>query len=185
VQLKIVRQPSGTVDGIDLSHFTIGTVFEVGTVLAMVLLVEGWAEPVAEATATTGSNDVGRIRGTVLVVEDDKGTCELVSSILSEVGFKVLTALNGQEGLAQLRVHHPDLVLLDLRMPGVDGWQFRHLQERLPTDLATTPVVLLTGIAHAEEEVEELHAAALVSKPFDDADLVNAVRQHARLPRHR
>jgi hypothetical protein len=44
VQLKIVRQPSGTVDGIDLSHFTMGTVSEVGTVLAMVLLVEGWAE---------------------------------------------------------------------------------------------------------------------------------------------
>src|SRR6185437_10873013 len=79
-------------------------------------------------------------RAPVLIVEDDADIRELLSSVLVLEGYPVVTAADGAEGLEQLRTAHPALVLLDLMMPSMDGWEFRRLQMLDPA-LAGVPTV--------------------------------------------
>src|SRR5437763_10790900 len=80
----------------------------------------------------------------ILVVDDDvEGTLPVVA-ILNAAGYEVATANDGWDGLAQARRLHPDLVLLDITMPSMDGWTFMKFV-RTHRDLAAIPVVFLTG----------------------------------------
>jgi CheY-like chemotaxis protein len=110
----------------------------------------------------------------VLVVDDESDIREAVSEVLEDEGFIVHGAGDGAEGLRKARAHHPDVVLLDLMMPGMNGWEFRAAQRSDP-ELSEIPVIILSALGR----VAGMDAAGFIQKPFDLEDLLSAVRRHA------
>ncbi len=108
----------------------------------------------------------------VLVVDDDTDIREVVSDLLESVGYDVARAENGLAALREMRLHLPDLVILDLMMPVMDGWQFRAEQKR-DADLAQVPVLVISA-ATTHSDVD---AACFIPKPFDADRLLNAVQR--------
>src|SRR5689334_8857221 len=94
-------------------------------------------------------------RATVLVVDDDPDTVETMREILEEEGHRVLSARNGLEGLEAALAHHPDLVLLDLDMPVMDGRGFLEAVRKAPS-LSDMTVVVLSGIDDARVTCESV-----------------------------
>ena len=100
---------------------------------------------------------------TVLVVEDDRDLLETVSKALSEGGFAVKVARDGLGAMALARVIKPAVILLDLAMPTMSGFEFRDRQSRDPA-LADVPVVVMTGMAL--QGAGQINAEAVLVKPF-------------------
>jgi len=117
----------------------------------------------------------------VLVVDDDELQRELVTDYLMLSGFVVRTAADGREGLAVMRRQPPDLVLLDVQMPELDGVAVIRLMRAEPT-LATVPVLVLSGVEapHVRIRAFELGADDFVSKQCSPAELVARVRAALR-----
>lgn len=109
---------------------------------------------------------------TILVVDDDAAIRETLRDILEDEGYAVLEASNGVEGLSAVAHHRPDLILLDLHMPQIDGWQ---MYRRLDTLGAPPPTVIMTAGRNAAQEARTLHAAGSLAKPFDLDDVLAAV----------
>jgi len=111
---------------------------------------------------------------TILVVDDEPEIVRFVRAYLEDAGYRVVTASNGQEALFVARHEKPDLVILDLMMPEMDGWDFirRYRQER------DTPVIMLTARVEETDQVLglELGADDYVTKPFSPRALVARVR---------
>jgi DNA-binding response OmpR family regulator len=124
-------------------------------------------------------------RPTVLVVEDEPDTVLLLKQILRLAGFDVLGAFNGYEAVQKAAEVKPDLILLDLMMPGMDGWQtFQYLRQT--TDV---PVVIVSAIHNKDEIVRALRMGVddYLTKPFVNAEVVarvQAVLRRAR-PTHK
>jgi CheY-like chemotaxis protein len=119
----------------------------------------------------------------VLVVEDHDDTRAMVATLLQAEGFTVVTAENGERGLEGLMRARPCLVLLDLMMPVMTGWEFRRVQMSLPDDeLASVPVLLLTAVPDPERAAADLHAADVIPKPLDFDRLLECVRRHCLPP---
>jgi CheY-like chemotaxis protein len=115
----------------------------------------------------------------VLVVEDHDDTREMVAALLGAEGFTVATAENGRRGLESLQETRPCLVLLDLMMPVMTGWEFRDAQLSLPdSELAAVPVLLLTAVPDPQRAAEQLHAADVIPKPLNFDRLIEAVKRH-------
>lgn len=118
----------------------------------------------------------------ILVIDDDLAILATVSDILCDEGYQIQTATNGAEGLAALEQFNPDLILLDMRMPVLDGWGFAtKLRERG----VNIPIVVMTATQDARRWAREIGAAHVLAKPFDLMDLLNvvelaAVRQNER-----
>lgn len=123
-------------------------------------------------------------RSRILVVEDDNDTAFLLKQILRHAGFDVLSATNGKEALNKVNLGFPDLVLLDLMMPEMDGWEtIDHLRQ-----VTSTPVIILTAMANKENVVTCLQRGAddYMTKPFYKAEVVarvNAVLRRSRSAR--
>jgi CheY-like chemotaxis protein len=113
----------------------------------------------------------------VLIVEDDRDIREALAAVLEAEGHQVICASNGREGLADARTYAPDVILLDLMMPVMNGWQFRAEQKR-DVLLSGIPVVVVTAF----NQVGDLDVAAVILKPCEVDDVVEAVRRHVRLP---
>jgi len=112
----------------------------------------------------------------ILLVEDDTSLRETLADVLSDEGFEVAAAANGREALDQLAASHPDLILLDLVMPVMDGWAFREEQRKVP-DLASIPTVVLSATSPIEAPgLRELDAEAVLSKPVRMERLIGALR---------
>ena len=109
---------------------------------------------------------------TILAVDDDTDILDLVQMSLTADGFDVVTASNGPEALEQASAHSPDLILLDLMMPGMGGFE---VMEKLKADsqTRTIPVIMLTARAQTHEKVQGLNAGAddYITKPFDLKEL--------------
>ena len=117
----------------------------------------------------------------MLVVEDEAVPRQLLHALLTMHGYDVLEASNGQEGLQRLREATPDLILLDLNMPVMDGWEFRAAQRSLLDEhLAATPIVVMTGADGAAAHAASLSAAGLVEKPFNPDRLLGAIEAALR-----
>ncbi|HSO19734.1 MAG TPA: response regulator transcription factor [Desulfosarcina sp.] len=110
----------------------------------------------------------------ILVVEDDENTSSLIALYLEREGFATLTAGAGAAALALARSHHPDLVILDLMIPRVDGWE---VCRRLHRD-SDVPVIMLTARGEEIERVAGLTLGAddYVVKPFSPRELVARVK---------
>ena len=111
---------------------------------------------------------------TILVVDDKVSVRRLVQEYLAEEGFRVVTATNGREALFAARREKPDLILLDLMMPEMGGYEFM----RLFTRESDTPIILLTAKVEESDKVLglELGADDYVTKPFSMRELVARVR---------
>jgi CheY-like chemotaxis protein len=110
----------------------------------------------------------------ILIIEDDEELAPILSEALSEEGYRVEVARNGEEGLAAAQRECPDLILLDLMMPVMDGWQFREEQQKIPA-LAAVPVVLITADGRSSEKAKELGTAGHLHKPIALARLLAEV----------
>lgn len=122
----------------------------------------------------TKIRQVLKMNKTILVVDDKRSVQILVKDYLSERGFRVVTANNGREALFTARHENPDLILLDIMMPEMDGYEFMrlHRKER------ETPIILLTAKIEETDKVIglELGADDYVTKPFGMAELVARIR---------
>jgi DNA-binding response OmpR family regulator len=115
---------------------------------------------------------------TVLVVDDDSDSRDLLGITLSEAGYAVLFASNEAEALAIARRHQPDVILLDLAMPVMDGFAFRAAQ-RWDAELARIPVICVSGRHDAVQVARDLELAGCVSKPFSLDEIVMRVESLA------
>ena len=102
--------------------------------------------------------------GRVLVVDDEQGIRTALNIILQVEGYEVAAATNGREALEKIETDRPDVVLLDLRMPVMDGYQ---CYERVRSVAPDLPVVFMTAGWKAPTEAERHHAAGCLPKPFD------------------
>jgi len=115
----------------------------------------------------------------ILYVEDEPEMIDLIRLILGRRGFEVKGATGGVEGLRMVREEHPDLVLLDLMMPDMDGWE---VYQQIKADEKTKgiPVIVVTAKAQSIDKVLGLHIAKVddyIAKPFSPQDLLNSVEK--------
>lgn len=111
----------------------------------------------------------------VLIVDDDERLREFVRVNLEHEGYAVAEAANAEEGLAAVEERAPALILLDVMMPGVDGWEMlRRVQER--HGVGTIPVIMFSGKVD-EADAPERGAQGFIGKPFDPRQLIESTRQ--------
>ncbi|MGH2353490.1 MAG: response regulator [Chloroflexota bacterium] len=116
----------------------------------------------------------------ILVVDDDADIRYVLSVVLEEDGYQVVTATDGADALAAVAQAPPDLILLDLVMPVMDGWQFAAAYRRTPPPLA--PILVYSAHRLDERDLEEIAPAGVLEKPCDLDTLLAAVARYARRP---
>ena len=120
----------------------------------------------------------------ILVVDDEPPIVRLMEFILARQGHEMIVAVNGQEALEKVRAHRPDLVLLDIMMPRVDGYEVARTLRADP-EFAEIPVIMLSAKAQEEDIQKGLNVGVneYITKPFSPEHLVHVVADHlSRLP---
>jgi DNA-binding response OmpR family regulator len=115
----------------------------------------------------------------VVCIEDEPEMIDLVKLILGRKGFDLIGAVGGREGLETVRKLKPDLVLLDLMMPDMDGWEV-YQQMKADDELKDIPVIVVTAKAQSIDRVLGLHIAKVddyVTKPFGPQELLQSVNK--------
>jgi DNA-binding response OmpR family regulator len=112
----------------------------------------------------------------VLVVDDDPDIRELLFTALEDEGFEVVPAGNGLEALAIIKTFRPDVIVLDLMMPVMDGWQFANELRARDEDI---PLVLLSAARDLKTHAKALSAADIIEKPFDLSELLPKIARVA------
>ena len=114
---------------------------------------------------------------TILIVEDNRLNLELAIQLLED-DYAVITAMDGEAGVAAAVAHKPDLILMDLSLPKMDGWQATALLRTKP-DLQATPIIALTAHAIAEELDRAIAAGcdATMTKPIDEDKLLAEIER--------
>ncbi|MGG6298330.1 sensor histidine kinase [Leptolyngbya sp. AN02str] len=118
----------------------------------------------------------------ILVVDDTPANLEIVTEILSSIGYGTATAISGDRALKRLQTYTPDLILLDVQMPGIDGFETcRQIKANLAT--ADIPIIFMTALSDAESKVQgfELGAVDYITKPFHEKELLARVKTHLNL----
>jgi CheY-like chemotaxis protein len=118
---------------------------------------------------------------TIMVVDDEESVLELLKAVLENDGYTVLTASGGEECLDKLKKAKPDLILLDMMMPGMSG---REVCERIRKDPKTKnlKVIFVTVARFSEmgkDTLSKMNVLDYITKPFDNADLLKRVKKHA------
>lgn len=118
----------------------------------------------------------------VLVVDDTPANLEVVCETLGDAGYEVATAINGDRALKRVQAHPPDLILLDVQMPGIDGFE---TCRRLKADpmTASIPIIFMTALADADSKVKgfDLGAVDYITKPFQEQEVLARVKTHLQL----
>jgi two-component system response regulator MprA len=130
-------------------------------------------EPPSSGAARPVARGEGQ-RGTVLVVDDDTSILDTVSSILSGEGYDVVSASSGQEALEAVARKLPLLILLDMRMPVMDGWA---VARALRGKGITVPIIVMTAAESARRWADEVGAEGYLAKPFGLDDLLTTVER--------
>ena len=115
----------------------------------------------------------------ILCIEDEPEMIDLIRLILGRRGFEVVGAAGGKEGLEKVRQQPPDLILLDLMMPDMDGWEV-YQQMKADENTRSIPVIVITAKAQSIDKVLGLHVAKVedyIAKPFSPQDLLNSVEK--------
>ena len=123
----------------------------------------------------TGKSEAGTAEARLLVVEDDPNIVELLSASLRYAGFEVATALDGRQALRTAREFRPDLVVLDVMMPGIDGFE---VVRRMSSEGLRCPVVFLTARDAVEDKITGLTIGGddYVTKPFSLDEVIARIR---------
>jgi CheY-like chemotaxis protein len=131
---------------------------------------------VYKSDIAVGAESVNVDEATILIADDYEDNRELLRVLLTGANYNVLEARNGLDCLATVKVRRPDLIMVDLSMPGIDGWG---VLGRLKADpnTASIPCVAVTAHGSDRERALELGFTEYVSKPFRTEDLLNTVRK--------
>jgi DNA-binding response OmpR family regulator len=113
---------------------------------------------------------------TIVIVDDEFGLADVLTATLSDIGFRVFSATNGQQGLEVMAGHPPDLVILDYMMPLLDGAGVLKAM-RLDQKLAAVPVIMMSAAPESVVRAQCHGYAAFLRKPFDFETLLNAVER--------
>jgi two-component system, OmpR family, KDP operon response regulator KdpE len=114
----------------------------------------------------------------VLVIDDEETTVQLLTFLLERRGFEVIKAFSAEDGLRKAYRHQPDLVLLDIMMPDMDGWEVcKRMRE-----MSDVPIIFLTARSEVKDVVRGLEMGAddYVVKPYDNEELVARIKAHLR-----
>ena len=118
----------------------------------------------------------------ILVVDDTPANLEVVCETLSDAGYEVATAINGDRALKRVQAYPPDLILLDVQMPGIDGFE---TCKRLKADpkTASIPIIFMTALSDADSKVKGfvLGAVDYITKPFQEQEVLARVKTHLQL----
>ena len=115
----------------------------------------------------------GERRATVLIVDDDEDIVAVLRFVLESDGYGVVTAGDGRAGLDAVAARRPDLIVLDMKMPVMDGAAF--VAELRRRETAPPPIVVVTAADDARKRARDVDAAGWLAKPFDMVDLQRAV----------
>ena len=115
----------------------------------------------------------------ILIIEDEKLIIVSTQMVLEAAGFHVESATNGEVGIAKARELKPDLVLLDIMMPGIDGWETLTRLKR-DSETASVPVIIFTAREHARghQKSAEMGAANYFRKPCQPDELIELIEKH-------
>lgn len=114
----------------------------------------------------------------ILIIDDEETTVQLISILLERRGFEIIKAYSAEDGMRKAYRHQPDLVLLDIMMPDMDGWEVcKRLRE-----MSDVPIIFLTARGDVKDVVRGLEMGAddYVPKPYDNDELVARIRAHLR-----
>jgi two-component system response regulator VicR len=119
------------------------------------------------------------VKKKIMVVDDEPDTVDLVKLVLETEGYEIMVAYGGQEALDMIKVDRPDLVLLDIMMPQMDGWAVRKkiVENEETKDI---PVVMLTAKAQPIDKMIGLHVVGVtdyITKPFGRKELIDSVKR--------
>src|SRR5271157_5062680 len=119
--------------------------------------------------------------GSILVIEDNLDNLELVSFLLERGGFQTIKATDGRSGLELARSQQPDLILMDLTIPEIDGW---HLAQQLKKDATTTIIPLLAMTAHIlpgdRKKALDSGCDGYITKPLDIPNFIPTIEKYIR-----
>jgi CheY-like chemotaxis protein len=119
---------------------------------------------------------ISAARKSVLIVEDDPDLLDMMEIVLDSAGYPVRKALNGKEALDAVAAEMPAIILLDMKMPVMDGWEFAaRFRERHG---AAATIIVVTAAADARLRAEEVGAKDYLAKPFEIDDLLRCVERH-------
>ena len=114
----------------------------------------------------------------ILVVEDQEDNRRIVRDLLTSVGYEIIEALNGEEGVQAAETHVPDLILMDIQLPVLDGYEATRRIKANPT-IQHIPIIVVTSYALSGDDVKAAEAGCdgYVSKPFSPRALLAKVRE--------
>ena len=115
----------------------------------------------------------------ILVVEDHEDNRRILRDLLTSAGFEMIEAVTGTEGVAMAQIHHPDLILMDIQLPEIDGYEATR-RIRADPALRSIPIIAVTSFALSgdEEKARAAGCVAYVTKPFSPRQLLARIRQH-------
>jgi CheY-like chemotaxis protein len=124
--------------------------------------------------ASTAEGSKRRVAAPILVVDDEPDILDVVVMMLEVEGYETKTARDGTEALTAIERERPSLVLLDMRMPRMDGWEFARTLAERGLDI---PVVVMTAARDARRWADEIDADAYLGKPFQMDALIRTIRR--------
>ena len=114
----------------------------------------------------------------ILVIEDTEDNRQIIRDLLSSVGYELLEAVDGVSGVALAQTEHPDLILMDIQLPEIDGYEATRRIRAVP-ELKTVPIIAVTSYALSGDEAKTREAGCdgYVAKPFSPRQLLAKVRE--------
>lgn len=119
---------------------------------------------------------------TVLIIDDEAVNIQVLSDFLEEQGIDIMVAKNGTDGISRAKNGQPDLILLDIRMPGMDGYEVCH---QLKSDKATReiPIIFMTGLIELDDKLKAFAVGGVdyITKPFQQSELLARISVHLQI----
>ncbi len=117
----------------------------------------------------------------ILVIEDQEDTRRIMRDLLTSAGYEMIEAITGEEGVTLAETHHPNLILMDIQLPDLDGYEVTRRIKANPA-LSRIPIIAVTSYALSGDEVKAREAGcdAYVTKPFSPRALLAKIREYAQ-----
>ena len=115
----------------------------------------------------------------ILVIEDQEDNRRILRDLLTNSGYEVIEAIDGVEGVSSAETYRPDLILMDVQLPGIDGYEATR-QIKANPDLKKTPIIVVTSYALSGDDLKAFEAGcdAYVAKPFSPRELLAKIREY-------